>query len=219
MRGGFGRRLSAIEIERYRDDWIVRVAERRQKADELSIIAMAQLKEPPPSRTHPDFIAPPLTFVFALPSLRRVAIERVEPGWSGSTAEMRAASQQYVDALQAVLIALASYLPSSEVEGSEPRKYFSKHIAERLAFHRREAEPDGPGTGGSIVSVEAWGAVISDVESLVEKLVMKLAARDKELDFARWKREWDESGTTSQHTVSFAGHWQHYYPTEYVGPV
>jgi len=45
IKGGFGRKLDASLVIRYRDAWIERVAARRKNGDELSTLRMAGLKE------------------------------------------------------------------------------------------------------------------------------------------------------------------------------
>lgn len=193
VKGGFGRSLSADEVRRYRDDWLERVKSRRASADELAAVAMAKLQEPPPWRPHDEFIAPPLAFIFAIPALRRSAMQHVEAGRSGSTVEMREANQEYVDAMTEVLVALAAYLPTSEPESRDARKHFGNLIETQLAKHWLEFEPGGPGTGGTIVSVEAWAAVAADLETAVQDLVYKLSRWDPRLDFSRWKERWSDA--------------------------
>jgi hypothetical protein len=200
IKGGFGRQLSAGEIRQYRDDWLSRVASQRANADELASIAMAKLAVPPPSHPHRNFVEPPLPFIFALPAVRRSAIAHVQARDATSTVAMREASQEYVEAMKAIAIALAAYLPSSEPEAVNPRDYFDDRVHSLLSIHWQRLEPDGLGTGGSVVSVEAWAAVASDIDDAVSDLVHKLSRWDSKINFAQWSDEWSLAASTIPNT-------------------
>jgi hypothetical protein len=49
IKGGFGRKLDASLVIQYRNDWIKRVATRRDKADELAALRMANIKRNVPA--------------------------------------------------------------------------------------------------------------------------------------------------------------------------
>jgi hypothetical protein len=80
---------------------------------------------------------------------------------------MLAASYDYVDGLQGVLVRRASFYPPATFGGDDPHKFFSEVLSSRYAWHRAHAEPYGPGTGGTIVNVITGGHVISDVEKMI----------------------------------------------------
>src|SRR5450759_2549671 len=44
IRGGFGRKLNADLVLKYRQDWLERVRKRRDKADEIAAIRMARVE-------------------------------------------------------------------------------------------------------------------------------------------------------------------------------
>ena len=100
VRGGFAQKLKPADIIRYRDDWVRRVSERRDKADEVVVQHMTGLA---PRRTKIEDWTPPseariLGFVNALPSIRRAAIAAAGPLWdTGITSEMRQGSYDAIE--------------------------------------------------------------------------------------------------------------------------
>jgi hypothetical protein len=73
----------------------------------------------------------------------------------------------------------------------EPLKLFSEIVSSRYAWHRMHLEPNGPGTGGTIVNVITGGRVMSDVEKMVEDMVMSLVEDDDEFDWDEWPKLWN----------------------------
>jgi hypothetical protein len=193
VRGGFGRHLSATEVARYRDDWNRRVIERRRLIDAGAAAMRSRVSASAPPTRHESFISPPSAFIEALPAIRSDAYERSRGLRSGTTVDMRQGGALYIDTLEGVLVALAAYYPSAQFGGESPREYFSSVIAGRYLWHRLHLEPDGPGTGGTIIGVEAAAAVMHDVGEMVVDLVRSLCSRDHTFDFMRWKGRWDEA--------------------------
>lgn len=58
--------------------------------------------------------------------------------------------------------------------------------------HRAQAEPHGPGTGGTIVSVTCSGNVMADVNRMVEDMVMSLVGYNDQFDWKGWPLRWNE---------------------------
>jgi hypothetical protein len=103
-----------------------------------------------------------------------------------------AASNDYVDALQGILATLAGFYPSGNFGVDDPHKFFSELISSRYAWHRSHVEPDGPGTGGTIVRMITVRHVVSDVEKMVEDMVQSLVGYDDRFNWREWLKCWND---------------------------
>jgi hypothetical protein len=191
VRGGFGRRLEAEQVRTYRDDWLRRVKERRERADQAAVEALASVRAQPPPQIHDEPIRPPIDFINLLPTMRAAAVERSQPGWdNGATNLVRQASYAYIHALEGILVALASYYPTGHF-GKAPHEYFAELISDRFFWHRAHPEPQGQGTGGRIIHVLAAGGVMNDVEEMVMEMVRSLTDGDSQFDLDEWLQKWE----------------------------
>ena len=59
QKGGFGRKRSAAEVRRYRDNWVKRVIERRIRADEIAAAKKEGTQLPPYSERASEWHRPP----------------------------------------------------------------------------------------------------------------------------------------------------------------
>lgn len=189
LRGGFGRSLNAALVIRYRDEWLIRVEARRAKADQAAvdkqIEARAHSAQPGTPRDAP------LSYINALPAFRAELRKQAQPEWDSSvTPRMVQASWDYVDALQGILVTLARYYSPKQFGDKSPQEFFAEAIAARYAWHRAHAEPNGPGTGGTIVRVICAGNVVTDVERMVEDFALSLAGYDDSFDWRGWPERW-----------------------------
>jgi hypothetical protein len=132
-----------------------------------------------------------LHFIKGLPSLRRAAHESAQELWdSGITASMRQGSYDYIDFLQDTWVRLAEFYPPLHFGGLGPREYLDKYVQDRFSYHRASLEPGGPGTGGTIVGVEAGGYVIHDLEEMIDQTVCTLSLNSESFDYQDWKNRW-----------------------------
>lgn len=199
LSGGFGRKLNAELVVKYRQEWLVRVVQRRDAADRAAlekmvgpaaVAARGLVETLPYSPERADTI---LAYVESLPDIRAGLRRTAQAQWdTGVTATMVQASYDYIDALQAVLITLASFYPGGSF-GDDPHRFFSEIVASRFLWHRAYAEPDGPGTGGTIVNVVCSGNVVDDVEKMVENVALSLVGYDDRFDWKGWRSRWRAS--------------------------
>jgi hypothetical protein len=203
--GGFGRRLNAPLVIKYRDAWIARVAQRRAEADRLAVAQVIGSVEQPVAsevvRPRPVRIVDDLAeleehanavrlYVESLPRRRKELRERVEEKLDGSTADAAEGTYEYIDLLQGLLVTLARFYPPGTF-GDDPHRFFAESIANVFRWHRAIAEPLGPGTGGTIVGRWIGGGVMSDVENMVVDIAMSLIGYDDQFDHERWRAAWD----------------------------
>ncbi len=197
VRGGFGKALTAAEVQGFRDDWLEHVRLRRARADELAVQAMTRAAAALPLQPHDRFVMPPAAFIASLPAIRKEAIGQARRRWEGhTTADMLNYYGDYIEALLGILTALAAFFPSNHFDDKPAREYFSEAIASRARWHRAHLEPDGPGTRGTMIGPLAAAAVTTDVETMIADLVGSLSFDpDTEPDFTTWKAAWDAAAT------------------------
>ena len=130
-------------------------------------------------------------FINNLPKLKKVVKESSQELWdSGITANMRQGNYDLINSLQDCWVKLEEFYPPIHFDDTEPREYISEYTKRPCTFHRANMEPDGPGTGGSIVHVMAGGGVIEDLEKMIEETVCTLSLNSDSIDFEDWKQQW-----------------------------
>ncbi|NTV15764.1 MAG: HNH endonuclease [Desulfobulbaceae bacterium] len=199
LRGGFGRKLNSKLITKYREEWISRVFLRRNLADEMAVkkqvgeTTLSQQVEASPQHhlQQQQLKEPPLDYINSLPAFKEALLLQAQPKWdTGVTTTMVQANYDYIDSLTGILVTLANYYSPGQFGNQSPQEYFSEIISSRFQWHRNIAEPHGPGTGGTIVNVICGGNVISDVEKMIEDMVMALAGYDDEFNWKNWPKRW-----------------------------
>jgi hypothetical protein len=181
-KGGFGRKLDAKLINEYRGDWVQRVGIRRDKADEIAAFRMAGAAGSiPTTEEEAEALTVPTD-------------EAARPRWdSGITSEMMQGTYDLIDLIVQMLTHLASWFPEDHFDGRLAQEYFSRFVSDRFIWHRALAEPDGVGTGGTIVGPIAAGAVLSDVECAVGDMVSALLSGREGFSLMAWRRKWKDS--------------------------
>jgi hypothetical protein len=200
IEGGFGRKLNAKLVTEYRDDWRVRVALRRNKADDLAALRMAGMVEKVPTTEEEAraLLVPAeealVTYVNKLPAILASGCAIARPQWdSGVTAEMLKGTYDLIDVVVQMLVHLASWLPENHCDGQSAPEYFSRFVSSRFVWHRALAEPDGVGTGGTIVGTTAAAAVLDDVERAVDEMVSALLWGREGFGLKVWRRQWEQA--------------------------
>lgn len=197
IKGGFGRRLDAPVVIKYRDEWLERVKRRRDLADEAAIkrqVGKETLSEQVEKVTempikHTEFKEPLLKYINSLPYFLAALLRQAQPRWgTGVTATMVQANYDCIDSLKGVLVTLASYYSPKPFGNQTPQEYFSDVIASRFQWYRTILEPHGP--GGTIVNVICSGSVLEDTENMIEDMVRALAGHDNEFDWENWLKRW-----------------------------
>jgi hypothetical protein len=202
IKGGFGRKLNAELVIKYRDEWFERVTVRRGLADEMAVKGQVleggirhQVEQKAHAHSNKNIQpnSPPLSFINSLPTYRALLTKQAQPKLNtGVTSTVVQANYDYIDALNGILIALAHYCSPAQFGNQTAHEYFSEIIASRFRWHRTIAEPYGPGTGGTIVNIICSKGVVSDVEKMVEDMVMALVGYDDDFDWKGWPKRWRE---------------------------
>jgi hypothetical protein len=199
IQGGFGRKLNSDLVLKYRNEWLARVKKRREDAYSLAVSRVSGIEphsRKPQTQTIPyskERSNEILEYVNSLPALRKELRQKAQLEWdNGNTSRVVVASYEYVDALQGILIKLASFYPSWTFGGDDPHKFFSELISSRYAWHRAHGEPYGPGTGGTIINVTTSGHVVSDVEKMIADMAQSLVGYDDQFNWREWPKLWNE---------------------------
>ena len=203
QKGGFGRRLSAVEVRRYRDDWIKRVLERRVRADEIAATKRSGMELPSYDEPPGNWRRPPELllkgYVRSLPDVRKEAREEATKLWaSPNTNDMVKGCILLTDIMEQVWSHLASWFPPGHFGGLPANRYMNDHLAARYVWHRALAEPAGWGTGGTIVRIEAANGVMEDAESMIVETVRSLFQYSGDFDFAEWLSKWNAAAAEAK---------------------
>jgi len=192
VKGGFTQQLTASVVIEYRNNWNNRVTLRRDSYDETAT-TLRQQPELLSSNLleHKEPKSPPVALINSLPEFKATLLAQVAPKWeTGVTPTMVQGSYDYIDSIVAILVTLSSYYPAGQFGDQSPEEYFSEIISSRRQWHRAIAEPEGPGTGGTIISMLVAGSVQTDVETMVEDMVKALLQYDNSFDLPSWSQRW-----------------------------
>lgn len=132
-----------------------------------------------------------IRFIKALPKLRAVVYEMAQEGWdTGVTADMREASYDVIDFLEFAWLRLAEFYPPRHFGDTDSKTFIRDFIRDRFRFHWAKHEPDGPGTGGTIVGVITGSDVIADLEQMIADTVLSLFGHHDDFEYSNWLSAW-----------------------------
>jgi hypothetical protein len=203
--GGFARKLTAVEVVRYRDEWVKRVKSRWEEADKIAVGRMSgeplasvdtSTSAKVDSAADTEWKRPAEEMLEAyirhLPDLRHAAYEKARPEWdSGVNSRMKIATRNVIDIFERVLVHLASWYPPRHFGGKAPDRYFSEFTANRTFWHLDALSPRGRSGHGTGLALDVAGYVLSDLERAIVEMVFALgfiAFRDP-----TWRERWEEA--------------------------
>jgi len=205
IKGGFGRRLEANQIIKYRDEWLARVKSRKAKADEIASIQTVigitegtstlsfKVNDYLDYKTYndPDLLEGYLNKILII---HQAQLTIAQTNWdTGITAVMNQGNYDMVDFYEEVLIELSTFYPQGHFNNQNPKNYFNELISSRFQWHRLILEPQGIGTGGTIVSTMTGGNVLEDLKQMIIDMVNSLLwpyEIEDRIDLNKWRQEW-----------------------------
>lgn len=200
LSGGFGKKLKAVDVITYRDDWLDRVEKRRSDADKLATSIMAGESDSGTVNIHFESIYELeglSEYVVNLPSILVAARKLAQPQIDiGTTFDMVEGTFKIVDIVVQILVRLASWFPENHFDEKSADEYFSELVSQRIAWNRALAEPLGEGTGGTIVKVGTAFGVLSDMEDAVAEMVSALFLGQEgfnEEALKQWNVAWEKA--------------------------
>lgn len=201
LRGGFGRQLTAPIVHRFRDEWVARVSDRRLQANTIERTAYADVENSEqPSRWRIESFGTDRIHevIENLPAAYRGAKALVESGFGGSNFEMKSAGYELIDILTSLWIRLVNASEITDFDGTLPREFMENFILNRFRWHRVLAEPEGAGTGGTIVGLLAIAGVMEDLESAIAQTVASCFPYEDHEGLESWKRLWREASAPAR---------------------
>lgn len=195
LQGGFGRTLNPDLVVRFRNDWVKRVSERRVKADGLAAARMAESPRAASASEEAKALSAPrkelAIYVRDLPGILAKSVALAAPGReSGVTQSMVQATDELTGVLVQILVHLASWFPKDHFDGQSASEYFSLYISNRAKWRRALAEPDGVGTGGTLVRITTAYGVFEDARAAVDDVVSALFVNQRGFDLPQWRMQW-----------------------------
>jgi len=194
--GGFGRKLNAPLVLKFRNDWVNRVISRRNEADRIAVDSLKlaganQIKKGGQKIEFGEMPIRSAEFIERLPKAYSGAKELVAHGFSGSTQEMVGSAYELVDVLSNLWGKLIGFSLMADFNGQAPDEFLTDYISNRYVWYRTLAEPLGAGTGGSIVSPITVSGVISDLEASISQTVRAIAFSGENHEaFDVWEKQW-----------------------------
>jgi hypothetical protein len=188
LTGGFGRHLARQDVVTYRDDWVRRVKNRRDLADQIAAQRQAGVAAVPSAVSNTAPPAALLPYVESLPTALAKAYELARPRWEeGPMSESRRATYEVIDVLEQMLVHLAGWCRPNHFGDIPAAEFFSQHVSGRFLWRRGLAEHVH---GGNITVQIAASAVLADVEDDVAALVEALIAEGHRDEWASWSKRW-----------------------------
>lgn len=204
IKGGFGRKLEANQVVKFRQDWLNRVQKRKERADEIASIQSVTDTEIDTieNSKNDDFLNYKVhndskvleDYMQKIKIIKNAQLIIAHTKWdTGITSTMNQGSYDMVDFYEEVLIELATFYPKGHFDKKTPKAYFSELISSRFSWHWHVLEPDGVGKNGTIVSTLAGGRVMNDLQNMIVDMISALSFSyniyDK-INFKKWKKEW-----------------------------
>lgn len=198
IRGGFGRQLTASVVTKYRNEWLKDVRLRRDLANERAVTRQVgavsiseQIKAEPRIRVrHTQLKDLPVDYINSLPKFKSDLIQQTnKQKRDGTTLDIVQANNDYADSLIGILVTLANYYSSECFGDQSPQEFFSEIISSRFRLYSALAEPDGPGTGGTIAGIRRGLSRIADTERIIEYMISGLW-EESYSEYEDWQKRW-----------------------------
>jgi len=208
VKGGFGRKLDANQIMKYRSEWIDRVKNRKEKADNLAsiqtvtgttqtVVVNTEIVEIDNDFLNYKTYDDPLIlkdYLDKILIIHQAQLIIAQSKWdSGVTLTMNQGNHDMIDFYEEVLIELSTFYPKGHFNNQTPNKFFNELISSRFLWYRLILEPNGAGTGGTIVSTMTGGHVMADLKRMIVEMVNSLVFPyeiDEQIDLTNWRNEW-----------------------------
>jgi hypothetical protein len=130
----------------------------------------------------------------SLPDFKAIAYRTAQPGCdTGTTIEMRKATYDVVAFYKVVWLVLAEFYPTKHFGKDGAASYIRNFVREKYKFHWAKHEPEGPGTGGTIVGVLTGGDVMQDMDRLIVETAQAVVGYRDGIDFDAWLSRWNSA--------------------------
>jgi hypothetical protein len=203
--GGFGRKLNAVQVTKCRDDWLQRIADIRKGADELLLKKQLGVINAATSTKTSNWVRPSdlelAVYIESIPDTMKKAHELAKPDWdNGATNVVAQATYRVIRVAERLWVGLSAWFPPKHFGNKDAAEYVSEYIEQRYELRYALLEPDGPGTGGTMMRPMAAYGVLLDVQDTISLTVEKMLtflAPNSHIDFEKWREKF-VAGTRSQ---------------------
>lgn len=211
IKGGFGRKLDAKQITKYKQEWVKRVADRRHKADNLaSLKTTGDEKEIEKENSEFDYFeylnnyaenfddtkefeSKRLdNYLSKVADIKKAVYKHAKPNWeTGITAMMNGACYDVVDFYEEILNELSTFYPINQFE-EDTKKFFNELISTKYKWHRHIRDTFGLGRNGTIVSTIVANVVMREVDQMIIEMVLELSEK-YEFNYKSWLTKWNKT--------------------------
>jgi hypothetical protein len=199
IRGGFARSLDADQVMKFRDEWVKRVAETKKKADEIllqkqvGIIATATNT----GAWRQSGLLEMTVYLESIPDTMQKAYNFAQAEWNkGNTASVTQATYQVTALAERLWIGLSTWYRPNHFNDSDAEKYVSEYITERYNLRHALMEPEGPGTGGSMMRPMIAYGVLLDVQQLIVLIVRMMVGFSElatKINLDEWEKRFSDA--------------------------
>ncbi|WP_456834815.1 hypothetical protein [Bradyrhizobium sp. USDA 4509] len=196
VRGGFGRKLLAAEVIRYRDDWVGRVRDRRAQADKLVIERRALgalLNVDASSEWEPPAKELLSIRLNALPDVFKLAIAEGERLWLDDHEGTVPGMRLIVDVLSTSWVELSAWIDPYHFGGKSPLAFVNEYVAGRNVWNRMLVEPASYGHRARSGTFETLDRTLVDMQDVIERTAIALGVSYlQDFDAAAWRKRWNK---------------------------
>ncbi len=194
IQGGFGRKLGAELVRKYKKEWLKRVSDRREKADkDASIIYTKRNNGNIPHLNYrtTDSSVELDNYLERISIFHSTAedIAQIRRN-SGTTSEMIQSNYEMIDFYEKVLIELSTFYPKNHFNNVNPIEYFSEVISSKFIWHRAVVNPKPDEAEGNISQVLIGAGVMVELKEMVIEMVRALELPYNLTNTESWTTKW-----------------------------
>jgi hypothetical protein len=202
IKGGFGRKLGAAQVTKYRDEWVRRISEIRKRADDMIVQKQIGVINAAMERSadwQPPGDLELMTYIDSVPDTMKKAYAFAQQEWNrGATSVVTQATYEMVRVAERLWIGLSAWFLPNHFGNQPAQEYISKYIVGRYELRHALMEPEGPGTRGTMIRPMVAYGVLLDVQDLIVLTVrmMLLFRGEIRIDIEEWKKRFDDATST-----------------------
>jgi hypothetical protein len=203
--GGIGRKLDSNLLRKYKDNWIERVRQRKQKADEIAslksvtgitenILVVYKTKDGVSQRDNFNYQKLLVKYLIKIAVIKQAQLSIAMEKWeTGVNSIMNQGNYDMIDFYEEVLLELSTFYPQNHFNGMLPQQYFNEIISAKFLWYRLILEPEGVGSGGTIINNIVGNNVMVELKKMIVDVVQSLVNSnnlDGEINLNKWIKSW-----------------------------
>jgi hypothetical protein len=155
---------------------VQRIADIRKRADELLLEKQLGVINAATTTKTSNWVRPSdLELAVYIESIPDTMTNWPSPNWdNGATNVVAQATYRVIRVVERLWVGLSAWFPPRHFGNKDAAEYVSEYIAQRYELRYALLEPDGPGTGGTIMRPMAAYGVLLDVQDTISLTVEKM---------------------------------------------